>query len=107
MAEGPSLDELIEQLRRIRIQEARLIDQIAEVGAREAQTRHNHRIRVANVHIDGQVFQPGDRVRITNKVRAGQRPTGTVTRVTPGRISLTTDDGSNTWRAPKNLTRWH
>jgi hypothetical protein len=107
MAEEPSLDELIEQLRRIRIQEAQLVDQIVQVGAREARARHDHRTRVAGVYLGGQVYQAGDRVRITNKVKAGQRPTGTVTRVAPGRISLTTDDGTNTWRAPKNLTRWH
>jgi hypothetical protein len=71
MAEEPSLSELIEQLKCIRIQEARVIDQIEQVECTHA-TR-------ATVHVVGNVFQPGSRVRITNGVKAGQRPTGTVT----------------------------
>jgi hypothetical protein len=97
MAEEPSLSELIEQLKRIRIQEARVIDQIERVGTRATR---------ATSHVVGNVFLPGNRVRITNGVKAGQRPTGTVTKVSADRISVTTDDGTRTWRAPKNLTRW-
>ena len=98
MAEEPSLSELIEQLKRIRIQEARVIDQIERVERTRA-TR-------ATAHTVDNVFQPGSRVRITNGVKAGQWPTGTVTKVSANRISITTDDGTKTWRAPKNLTRW-
>jgi hypothetical protein len=98
MAEEPSLSELIEQLKCIRIQEARVIDQIDRV-------EHTRATR-ATTHAVGNVFQPGNRVRITNGVKAGQRPTGTVTKVSADRISITTDDGTKTWRASKNLTRW-
>ena len=88
----PSITELIEHLRILRIQEARVIDLIERASAREPTAERDN-------------FQIGDRVRITNGVRPGQIPTGVITRVTTERISLTTDDGTRTWRARRNLTR--
>lgn len=107
-----SLDELIEQLKRIHIQEAQIIEQIGRVSAREAQARNTERETQdwRNARFAGgqpRVFIIGDRIRITNGVRAGQEPTGTVTKVSPERISITTDDGTHTWRARKNLIRWY
>jgi len=98
MAAEPSLNELIEQLKRIRIQETRVIEQIERANNREAQARR------AGVNEPPPALAVGDRVRITNGLRAGLLPTGTVTRVGP-RISVTTDDGTHTWRARKNLVR--
>jgi hypothetical protein len=84
------------------------------VSAREAQARNTERetqdYQGRNARFAGdqpRVFVVGDRIRITNGVRAGQEPTGTVTKVSPGRISITTDDGTHTWRARKNLIRWY
>lgn len=112
MAEEPSISDLIEQLKRIRIHEAQVLEQIERASHREArrtrllveraervqQTDRDKTTRAArNNH------QIGDRVRITNGVRAGQIETGVVTGLTATRISVTTDDGSRTWRAYKNV----
>lgn len=105
MAE-PSLNELIEQLTRLRIQEARVLEQIVEAAHRE----EREQARAARTAVPGRrnahrnVFQPGDRVQITNGVRTGQATNGVVTGVTATRINITTDDGSRTWRAPHNVT---
>ena len=77
MAE-PSLNELIEQLTRLRIQEARVLEQIVEAAHREereqARTAHTAVPGRRNAHRN--VFQPGDRVQITNGVRTGQATNG-------------------------------
>ena len=93
----PSIGELIEQLKNIRIQEARIIEQIERINnSSEDQTEETF--------VD---YQIGDRIRITNGVRGTHTTTGTVTRVGDERISITLDDGKNTWRIRKNLTRWY
>jgi hypothetical protein len=89
MAEEPSLSELIEQLKRIRIQRAERVLR----AERDQSTRAVHNF----------TYQIGDRVRITNGVRAGQVNTGIVTGVTATRVSITTDDGTRTWRAHGNI----
>ena len=103
MAEEPSLSELIEQLKRIRIQEARVIEQIERASNRETRTtlraERDQSARLAHNF----TYQIGDRVRITNGVRAGQVNTGIVTGVTATRVSITTDDGTRTWRAHRNV----
>lgn len=105
MAE-PSLNELIEQLTRLRIQEARVLEQIVEAAHREEreQTRATRAAVPGRRNAHRNVFQPGDRVQITNGVRTGQATNGVVTGVTATRINITTDDGSRTWRAPHNVT---
>lgn len=104
MSGEPSIHDLIEQLKQIRIQEARIIEQIELASAREERTRQTDR-----THNDGDWlpvdFKIGDRVRITNNVRAGQTATATVTKVNTSRISIVTDDGSHTWRARRNIVR--
>ena len=109
MADEPSLTELIERLRRIRLQEAQVIDQIdILVSSQQEQDRRAEHTR-APVPPNGNWrhtdFRVGDRVRITNGVRAGQVPTAVVTKVTPERVSIITDDGTRTWRARTNLAR--
>jgi hypothetical protein len=111
----PSLSDLIKQLTRIRIQEAQVLNQI-ERAARaldqieQAAHREVREARAAPAAVPGRrnahrnVFQPGNRVQITNGVRAGQMTTGTVTGVTASRVNITTDDGSRTWRAHHNVT---
>jgi hypothetical protein len=108
MSGEPSIQELIEQLKRIRIQEARIIEQIERTSVREEQTRRAERTR-PSTPADGDWlpvdFQIGDRVRITNNVRAGQTRTATVTKVNTSQISIVTDNGSHTWRVRKNLEK--
>ena len=64
----PSISELIDQLKQVRIQEARIIAQIERVN----------RQGPAEQSVD---YQVGDRIRITNGVKGTRATTGTVTRV--------------------------
>ena len=109
MAEEPSLNELIAQLKRICIQEAQVIEQIERASARETQTVLRAE-RVLQAKRDQaarakhkEAYQIGDRVRITNGERTGQEETGVVTGETATRVSITTDNGTRTWRAHKNI----
>ena len=99
MAEEPSLLDLVEQLRILRIQEGRVIDQIERITARaEAAAEESNRRPPGT-------YRVGDRVRVTNGVRPGQLSTAVVTRVNGERISITTSDGTRTWRLSSNLER--
>jgi hypothetical protein len=100
----PSINQLIEQLKRIRIQEARLIDQIERAARRTERGR-------GTTHVEDDyelptLFRVGDRITITNWVKPGL-PTGVVTRLVGERVYVTTDDGTYTWRLQKNLAYWH
>ena len=90
LSDDESIGELISRLKQVRLEEARIIDLIERRTRREAVTH---------------TFRVGERVRITNGVRQGQTATATVTRVGGERVSLRTDDGTNTWRHSKNLAR--
>ena len=92
MGDNDSISNLIERLKRIRIEEARLIDLIEQRTQRETAVATNP-------------FRVGERVRVTNGVRQGQTSTATVTRVSGERTSIRTDDGTDTWRHSKNLAR--
>ena len=92
MGDNESISELIDRLKRIRIEEARIIELIEQRTRGEAVAATNP-------------FRVGERVRITNGVRQGQASTATVTKVSGERTSLRTDDGTSTWRHSKNLAR--
>lgn len=116
-----NIEELIEELRALRLRETAVIAEIE--GAIEARTRRttgtisNDNNIGATPQLEAVVngIRRGDRVRITNKVRkpATAAPTwteqkereATVTRVTPQQIHIVTDNGTRTWRGPNNLRR--
>ena len=109
MSRAPSISELIERLRDIRIQEAEVIELIEQAATNAREERAARAVAIPPPPaLDGNglptVYQVGDRVRIIN-ARAGQVPTGTVTRVTADRITIITDDGTRTWRARRNVAR--
>jgi hypothetical protein len=93
------IDKLIAELRALKIRVARL----------EQQQLPEDR--------DRDTFKIGDRVRVKNRVckptnwpidRHWSKPLerlATVTRITTERIYFTTDNGSLSWRHPKNTTR--
>lgn len=111
--EDKTFEELIEELRNLRIKETAIIAQIEKVnrnrtpGAQTADAHEDNRAVIANG------LKRGDRVRIKNKVRrpATAGPTwseanerlATVTRVTAEQVHITTDNGTKTWRGPNNL----
>lgn len=96
---------LIEQLKRLKVREARILEQLE---AENDLQRVDH-------FVQPPTFEIGDRVRITNRVR---RPANwderipwnerharnaTVTGIADGKIYFTTDNGTQTWRLPQNL----
>jgi hypothetical protein len=96
-----SVDELINQLERLRIQEATVLRRLVAARARETRTTENTE--------DG-TFRVGGRVEITNHVRVvfGRNVNindrrARITKISPTRIYFRTVNGTNTWRAESNL----
>lgn len=112
--EESSFDELIEELRALKIRENDIIDRLARVNRAQVNAGNDTPSnRVVAQAPATNSFKRGDRVRITNKVRkpatAGanwsesRERLATVTRVIPDQVHILTDNGTRTWRAPNNL----
>jgi hypothetical protein len=107
-----SIEELIAQLKLIKIQEANIIARIEAAAAHKKDDDKSETTRPATTRLT-----KGDRVRITNRVRkpatwnnetAWDEDKGrlaTVTKVTPEQVNIITDNGISTWRAPPNNLR--
>ena len=98
-----TVDELIKDLLQLRLVETALLRQLEE--ARRLETG-----RATLPHPDLNLIVVGDRVKITNRVRnpkggevTKQDRFATVTRLHEGKVYFTTDNGTNTWRLPRNL----
>lgn len=100
---------LIDQLKDLKLQEQRVISELESINDRNGTGRAPTEVR----------FAPGDRVVITNHVRKPaiwnwlrgdwdpeKERLAVVTKVTEKQVHLLTDNGSTTWRAPKNLRRF-
>jgi CHAT domain-containing protein len=114
--EEKSVEQLIEELRALKIREIELITELARVTSDRVETNEtNRRDNEQTTVVNG--IRRGDRVRITNKVRkpASAGPTwteakerlATVTDTTPTQIHILTDNGTRTWRGPNNLRVLH
>ena len=102
-----SVDQLIQKLKKIRIQETQVLNQIEEARLRET-TDSLHQVPI--VHPGHNPFKKGDRVKISNKIRlpGGRTPTNddrvaVVTDVVKDKVYFTTFNGTKTWRLYKNL----
>ena len=110
-----TVDDLIKQLKDIRIQENEVLERLYRARQRET---GNHGEQSDGEQSGG--FKKGDRVTITNKIRTpfGRRAntgdrnstvlyvnTDNNTTVDNIRIHIRTDNGSTTWRLRKNLRR--
>jgi hypothetical protein len=107
--EDSRFEDLIEELRTLKIRETEIVAELNRVskGASESRVENNEedkpRVGIAK----------GDRVRVTNKVRkpASAGPTwteakerlATVTSVSATQVHILTDNGTKTWRGPNNL----
>jgi len=108
MSEDDRIAKLIEELKDLRLQETSLIRQIEEANRRRQGARVDHSSRVNERN-----YRAGDRVYITSRIRrpvfAPTTWTGynerraTVTKVDGERVFFTTDNGTKTWRASKNI----
>ena len=119
--EDRGFEELIEELRELKIREAELTVRIERAKLARAQRTtatagpddSNHAPPDGTFFTNG--FRQGDRVRITNKVRKpatsgpawteAKERLATVTKVIPDQVHILTDNGTRTWRAPNNLRR--
>jgi hypothetical protein len=99
-----NVPKLIQELKRLRLQEARIIERI-EAAAAASRTRE--------VYEQRDDYQVGDRVYINNRIRrplqaaatwtAELERKATVTDVKGDRFFLTTDNGTKTWREVAGL----
>ena len=116
-----NINELIEELRCVRIRETSIIEELQEAIRNAAQRRREEEIIVdveenqdhPVVYANGLRIGIGDRVRIRNRIRrpatAGpawseaRERLATVTRITLDQVHVVTDNGTKTWRGPNNL----
>jgi hypothetical protein len=97
------LAELITELKELKLRELQVLASLETILI------HNTPV-ATNITPISPLFQVGDLVFITNKIRRPiNRPvnngdrTAVVTKVSLNRIDLRTSNGSYTWRAPQNL----
>lgn len=94
-----------------------LIHELRELKLRVARLEREHKTDTESPAPNKSVLAVGDRVKIKNRVRKPQNwptekdwteskeRTATVTKVTPKQIHYITDNGTQTWRAPHNLRK--
>ena len=105
MSDDDRITSLIEELQGLHVRATEVIREIEETRARQHTregTRGDHR-----------GFSAGDRIYVKNSIRrpvfaapnwsASKERRGTVTRVHNQRVYFTTDNGTKTWRASKNV----
>lgn len=111
--EDNRIDEIIAELRTLRIQVARLESEAAQ----RRDSRQHLSPRQEQIPVATHGYSIGDRVRILNKIKKpatwdnriewseARARLGTVTEVRAKQIFFTTDNGVETWRAPNNLRK--
>jgi hypothetical protein len=105
-----TVDQLIEQLKELKIQENAVLERLSR--AREQEKKAQNRTGTPR----NTTFVSGDRVRITNAVKVPftrsvneRDKTATVRYTKPHnaetKVFITTDNGFKTWRLEKNLRK--
>jgi len=107
------INELIEELKNLRVREAIVIAELEATNKKRVE-RDNKKKPATETN----ELTKGDRVYVSNRVRkpnnwsnskeghvwtAEKERKAIVTRVTKDKIYIVTDNGVHTWRAPKNL----
>ena len=121
MRSDPKIEDLIEELKELRLRETAIIRQIKAANelrthnARDTTTTGQQGTSGNEEATTRSIIHAGDRVRITNKIRRPATATATwteqreriatVTRVTADQVHIVTDNGTRTWRAPNNLKK--
>jgi hypothetical protein len=103
---GSNVDDLIQELESLRIQEQDILRRLVT-----SRTLERNRVPENQPNSNTTTsFRIGDRVQITNNVRAsfGQPPNDkdrlcVVTKITAQRVYIRTRNGLSTWRLPTNL----
>lgn len=126
---GRSVKDIVEDLRRLKIQEAELLHELLTAQISEIRQTAQERTpsqdatpdiilnrSAVNINQDTQgttqPFKIGDRVKILNKVRPSFRrqlttgdTVGTVHRINGDRVHFVTDSGTKSWRVTSNLRK--
>jgi len=114
--EERSIDDLIRELKELKVRETTLLNQLeAANNRREGNERHQQKGNAGAPNDQEGIFRPGQRVYITNRIRrpinwsgiweAHKERFATVTRQSSNKVFVRTDNGVDTWRAPKNLSK--
>jgi hypothetical protein len=112
MTDNNDIDELIRELRELRVRTAHVINRL------EAARNRNRATGAAETTppLPLRVFAVGDRVQIDNEIRQPKNwpnnirwdpfaaRKATVTKVTGDRVHFVDDTGNRTWRLPSNLS---
>jgi hypothetical protein len=102
------IESLVEQLKSLQIQQTNLLNRLETLTEIEARRPNNRgpAYQAGNEEParpeDTAAFAVGDRVRIKNP-RPLQQQVGVITKIGPKLITVTTRNGSEIRRAPKNL----
>jgi hypothetical protein len=105
-----TVDQLIEQLKRLKVQESAVLEKLSRAREHEKETQH----RTGTPR--NTTFAVGDQVRIINAVKVPftrsvneRDKTATVRYTKPHnkeiKVFITTDNGFKTWRLEKNLRK--
>lgn len=105
------IEDLIQELQALRLRETAIIAQLEQEVLKGSETHRAHQTETTRSR--STTLKRGDRVRITNKIRKpatadetwrrDKEELATVTKVTKTQVHITTDNGTETWRAPNNL----
>jgi len=108
--EERSIDDLIQELKDLKVRETTVLNQLEATIRRRKENEEQGSPRDR----EG-IFVPGQRVYITNRIRrpinwsgtweAHRERFATVTKQSSSRVSVLTDNGVKTWRAPKHLSK--
>ena len=109
MSEQDETKLLIEELRKLHLKEARILNRLEQIApARGATSEPTYHL----TEVDIRYLSIGDRVQITNKSRTRtsilaniKGKIGVVTEIIkhPAKVYFRLEDGTVTWRAPHNL----
>jgi hypothetical protein len=97
-----TINELIKELKALHLREAQVVSLLERAARQDSEAEHQ--------------YEPGDRIHITTRVKKpaswGNKPWdyqrskfATVTHSTTERVYFVTDNGVNSWRLFKNVTK--
>jgi len=112
--EEKHIEDLIKELKDLKVRETAVLNQLEAANNRRKGNTRDQGQGNAGAHNEQEGnFRSGQRVYITNRVRrpinwsttweAQKERFATVTRQVNNKVFVHTDNGVDTWRAPKNL----
>jgi len=114
--EEKSIEDLIKELKDLKVRETAVLNQLEAANDRRKSNERDQGQHNAGAPNDEEgIFRIGQRVYITNRIRrpinwsstweAQKERFATVTKQVNNKVFVHTDNGVDTWRAPKNLSK--